>query len=37
MQGFEFIIDVLKEYKLLAANIPDSEHFRISVNLRWEN
>jgi hypothetical protein len=36
IQGFEFLLEVLEEYKQLAAGIPDPEHFRININLGWE-
>jgi hypothetical protein len=32
IQGFEFLLEVLEEYKQPAAGIPDSEHFRININ-----
>ncbi|OWT42569.1 restless-like transposase [Pochonia chlamydosporia 170] len=36
IQGFEFLLEVLEEYKQLASGIPDPEHFRININLGWE-
>ncbi|KAM5527603.1 hAT family dimerization domain protein [Fusarium oxysporum f. sp. phaseoli] len=36
IQGFEFLLEVLEDYKQLASEIPDAEHFRINVNLGWE-
>ncbi|KJZ68671.1 hypothetical protein HIM_11943 [Hirsutella minnesotensis 3608] len=36
VQGFEFVLEALEEYKLRVADIPDSEHFRININLGWE-
>ena len=36
VQGFEFLLEVLEEYKQLASGIPDPEHFRININLGWE-
>jgi hypothetical protein len=37
IQGFEFLLEVLEDYKRLAADMPDPEHFRININLGWEN
>ncbi|KAM5529050.1 hAT family dimerization domain protein [Fusarium oxysporum f. sp. phaseoli] len=31
IQGFEFLLEVLEDYKQLASEIPDAEHFRINV------
>ncbi|KAG7433851.1 putative AC transposase [Fusarium oxysporum f. sp. raphani] len=36
IQGFEFLLEVLEDYKQLASEIPDAEHFRININLGWE-
>ncbi|GKU08409.1 unnamed protein product [Fusarium langsethiae] len=36
IQGFEFLLEVLEDYKKLASDIPDAEHFRININLGWE-
>ncbi|RKK68471.1 hypothetical protein BFJ71_g17788 [Fusarium oxysporum] len=36
IQGFEFLLEVLEDYKKLASEIPDAEHFRININLGWE-
>ncbi|KID81274.1 restless-like transposase [Metarhizium guizhouense ARSEF 977] len=36
IQGFEFLLEVLEEYKQLASGMPDPEHFRININLGWE-
>ncbi|OAQ58921.1 restless-like transposase [Purpureocillium lilacinum] len=36
VQGFEFLLEVLEDYKQLASEIPDPEHFRININLGWE-
>ncbi|KAJ3453414.1 hypothetical protein MRS44_017661 [Fusarium solani] len=35
IQGFEFLLEVLEDYKQLASEIPDAEHFRININLGW--
>ncbi|PWI64137.1 hypothetical protein PCL_12103 [Purpureocillium lilacinum] len=34
--GFEFLLEVLEDYKQLAAEMPDPEHFRVNINLGWE-
>lgn len=34
--GFELLLSKLEEFKLLAEGFPDSEHFRIGINLAWE-
>ncbi|KJZ71564.1 hypothetical protein HIM_09033 [Hirsutella minnesotensis 3608] len=36
IQGFEFLLEVLEDYKQLAAKLPDAEHLRININLGWE-
>ena len=36
MQGFEFLLETLEDYKQIACGIPDPEHFIINVNLGWE-
>ncbi|KID81255.1 restless-like transposase [Metarhizium guizhouense ARSEF 977] len=36
IQGFEFLLEVLEEYKQLASGMPDAEHLRININLGWE-
>jgi hypothetical protein len=36
IQGFEFLLEVLEDYKQLASEIPDAEHLRININLGWE-
>jgi hypothetical protein len=36
IQGFEFLLEVLENYKKLTSEIPDAEHFRININLGWE-
>ncbi|KAL9561234.1 hypothetical protein ACKAV7_014589 [Fusarium commune] len=36
IQGFEFLLEVLEDYRKLASKIPDAEHFRININLGWE-
>ena len=36
IQGFEFLLEVLEDYKQLASEIPDAKHFRININLGWE-
>ncbi|KAH7461835.1 hypothetical protein FOMA001_g18917 [Fusarium oxysporum f. sp. matthiolae] len=36
VSGFEFLLEVLEDYKQLASEIPDAEHFRININLGWE-
>ena len=33
IQGFEFLLEVLEDYKQLASEISDAEHFRININL----
>ncbi|KAG7001716.1 hypothetical protein FocnCong_v011310 [Fusarium oxysporum f. sp. conglutinans] len=34
--GYELLLNTLEEYKQLAADFPDPEHFRIGINLAWE-
>ncbi|KAL6405537.1 hAT family dimerization domain protein [Ilyonectria robusta] len=34
--GYELLLNTLEEYKQLAANFPDTEHFRIGINLAWD-
>ncbi|KAL6406014.1 restless-like transposase [Ilyonectria robusta] len=34
--GYELLLNTLEEYKQLAANFPDPEHFRIGINLAWD-
>ncbi|KAH7461153.1 hypothetical protein FOMA001_g19163 [Fusarium oxysporum f. sp. matthiolae] len=36
IQGFEFLMAKLEEYKAFAADYPDPEHFRININLGWQ-
>lgn len=36
IQGFEFLMAKLEEYKAVAADYPDPEHFRININLGWQ-
>ncbi|KAM5528514.1 hAT family dimerization domain protein, partial [Fusarium oxysporum f. sp. phaseoli] len=36
IQGFEFLLEVLEDYKKLASEIPDVEYLRININLGWE-
>ncbi|KJZ68664.1 hypothetical protein HIM_11949 [Hirsutella minnesotensis 3608] len=36
IQGFEFLLEVLEDYKQLAAELPDAEHLWININLGWE-
>ncbi|KAM5358448.1 hypothetical protein ACJA88_015347 [Fusarium oxysporum] len=36
IQRFEFLLEVLEDYKQLASEISDAEHFRININLGWE-
>jgi hypothetical protein len=36
IQGFEFLLDKLESYKAMAEYLPDSEHFRININLGWQ-
>ncbi|KAG7403453.1 Acyl-coenzyme A thioesterase 8 [Fusarium oxysporum f. sp. rapae] len=33
--GYELLLNTLEEYKRLAADFPDPEHFRIGINLAW--
>ncbi|KAG4272711.1 hypothetical protein FPRO04_14627, partial [Fusarium proliferatum] len=34
--GYELLLNTLEEYKQLAADFPDPEHFRIGINLAWD-
>ncbi|KAG7423473.1 hypothetical protein Forpi1262_v014466 [Fusarium oxysporum f. sp. raphani] len=34
--GYELLLNTLEEYKQLAADFPDAEHFRIGINLAWD-
>ncbi|KAG6989601.1 hypothetical protein FocnCong_v021165 [Fusarium oxysporum f. sp. conglutinans] len=34
--GYELLLNTLEEYKQLAADSPDPEHFRIGINLAWD-
>ncbi|KAJ3568927.1 hypothetical protein NPX13_g6255 [Xylaria arbuscula] len=34
--GFELLLSKLEEYKQLAKGFPDSEHFRVGINLAWQ-
>ncbi|KAF6528009.1 hypothetical protein HZS61_008311 [Fusarium oxysporum f. sp. conglutinans] len=36
IQGFEFLLDKLEDYKAMAERFPDAEHFRININLGWQ-
>jgi hypothetical protein len=36
IQGFEFLLDKLEDYKAMAERFPDPEHFRININLGWQ-
>ncbi|KAG4255582.1 hypothetical protein FPRO03_14070 [Fusarium proliferatum] len=36
IQGFEFLLDKLEDYKVMAERFPDPEHFRININLGWQ-
>ncbi|KAI8411680.1 hypothetical protein FOFC_08274 [Fusarium oxysporum] len=36
IQGFEFLLDKLEDYKTMAERFPDAEHFRININLGWQ-
>jgi hypothetical protein len=32
---YEFLMERLEEWKAVAGNYPDSEHFRVNINLGW--
>ncbi|WKT53885.1 Parallel beta-helix repeat [Fusarium oxysporum f. sp. vasinfectum] len=34
--GYELLLNTLEEYKQLAADFPDPEHFHIGINLAWD-
>ncbi|RKK93598.1 hypothetical protein BFJ70_g17727, partial [Fusarium oxysporum] len=34
--GYKLLLNTLEEYKQLAADFPDPEHFRIGINLAWD-
>jgi hypothetical protein len=34
--GYELLLNTLEEYKQLAADFPDPEHFSIGINLAWD-
>ncbi|RYC76707.1 hypothetical protein BFJ63_vAg20416, partial [Fusarium oxysporum f. sp. narcissi] len=36
IQGFEFLKAKLEEYKAVAVDYSDAEHFRININLGWQ-
>lgn len=36
IQGFEFLMAKLEEYKAVAADYPNPQHFRININLGWQ-
>ncbi|KAI1865935.1 uncharacterized protein JN550_007913 [Neoarthrinium moseri] len=35
VQGFETLLETLERYKSMAANLPNSEQFRIGINNAW--
>ena len=34
--GHEFLLGTLEKYKEMAETLPESEHFRININLGWQ-
>ncbi|KAK2469374.1 hypothetical protein H9L39_19091 [Fusarium oxysporum f. sp. albedinis] len=36
IQGFEFLLEQLERFKDIAKDFPDTEHFRININLGWQ-
>lgn len=34
--GYEFLLGTLEKYKEMAETIPESEHFRVNINLGWQ-
>ncbi|KAG7403263.1 putative AC9 transposase [Fusarium oxysporum f. sp. rapae] len=36
IQGFEFLLEQLERFKDISKDFPDTEHFRININLGWQ-
>ena len=34
--GYEFLLGTLEKYKEMAETLPESEHFRVNINLGWQ-